>query len=63
MDLSTNPLSSPAFSLNRIDVRYTTDGGRERRILISPVDREAFMRDCARTSGHHRVDGDRLQRS
>jgi hypothetical protein len=63
MDLSTNPLSSPAFSLNRIDVRYTTDGGRERRILISPVDREAFMRDCARASGHHRVDGDRLQRS
>jgi hypothetical protein len=62
MDLSTNPLSSPAFSLNRIDVRYTTDSGREHRILISPVDRDAFMRDCARASGHHRVDGDRLQR-
>lgn len=63
MELSQNPLSSPAFSLDRIAVRYKNAGGRDRSILISPVDREAFMGDCARASGHHRVDGGRLQRS
>ena len=63
MDYSQNPLSSPAFSLDRIDVRYASASGSERSILISPVDREAFMGDCARASGHHRVDGGRLQRS
>jgi hypothetical protein len=63
MELSQNPLSSPAFSLNRIDVRFRTDSGRDRSILISPIDREAFMRDCARASGHHRFDNGRLARS
>ena len=62
MELSQNPLSSPAFSLARIDVRYTTEAGRDRSILISPVDREAFMQDCARASGKHRVDSGRLIR-
>jgi hypothetical protein len=63
MELSTNPLSSPAFSLDRIDVRYTNDRGRDRSILISPVDREAFMRDCARASGQHRFDSGRVTRA
>lgn len=62
MELSHNPLSSPAFSLDRIEVRYTTDGGRDRAILISPPDREAFMRDCARASGRHRFADGRLTR-
>lgn len=63
MELSTNPLSSPAFSLDRIDIRYTNDRGRDRSILISPIDREAFMRDCARASGQHRFDHGRLARA
>lgn len=62
MELSQNPLSSPAFSLDRIDVRYTTEAGRERFILISPIDREAFMRDCARASGRHHYDDGKLTR-
>lgn len=62
MELSHNPLSSPAFSLDRIEVRYTTATGRDRAILISPLDREAFMRDCARASGRHRVADGRLIR-
>ena len=63
MDLSTNPLSSPAFSLARIEVRYTNANGRDRSILISPIDREAFMRDCARASGQHRFADGHLARS
>lgn len=63
MELSHNPLSSPAFSLDRIEVRYASATGRDRTILISPPDREAFMRDCARASGRHRVVDGRLTRS
>lgn len=35
-----NPLSSPALSLDRIAIRY----GKRRRIMISPADREGFLR-------------------
>jgi membrane protein YdbS with pleckstrin-like domain len=63
MDYSQNPLSSPAFSLDRLDVRYASTSGRDRSILISPIDRAAFIEDCARTSGRHRVDGGRLIRA
>jgi membrane protein YdbS with pleckstrin-like domain len=63
MELSQNPLSSPAFSLDRIDVRYASASGSERTILISPIDRAAFMQDCARTSGQHRIVDGRLVRA
>jgi hypothetical protein len=39
LEATRNPLSSPALSLDRIEVRY--DGGRA---LISPRDREGFVR-------------------
>ena len=35
---TNNPLSSPALSLDRLDIRY---GGKS--ILVSPEDREGFM--------------------
>jgi len=38
---SRDPLSSPAFSLNRLEIRYNKD----KRILISPKDRERFLSD------------------
>jgi uncharacterized membrane protein (UPF0182 family) len=36
---SRSVLSSPALSLNRLEIRY----GRGRRILVSPADRDAFI--------------------
>lgn len=35
-----NPSSSPAFSLDRLRIRY-----REREIMISPADKDGFMRE------------------
>ena len=35
-----NPLSSPALSLDRIMIRY----GKRRRVMISPADRDGFLR-------------------
>ena len=35
-----NPLSSPALSLDRILIRY----GKRRRVMVSPADREGFLR-------------------
>ncbi|MFT3699013.1 MAG: PH domain-containing protein [Kofleriaceae bacterium] len=62
-ELSQNPLSAPAYSLDRIEFRYTTDRGTERTFRISPPDRLAFLADCARASGNKlRVDGERLVR-
>ncbi len=36
---SRSPLSSPALSLNRLEIQY----GRGKRILVSPVDQDAFI--------------------
>ncbi len=41
MELSNNPLSSPAASLKRIAIHYNKWG----YVLISPKNREAFMED------------------
>jgi membrane protein YdbS with pleckstrin-like domain len=57
---SSNPLSSPALSLERLAVAYRTPGGGQTRVLISPVDRAAFVAELAKTSPRHRQDGDRL---
>jgi hypothetical protein len=41
---SSNPLSSPALSLKRIEIRY----GTYHRVLISPKDRDEFLRQLAK---------------
>lgn len=38
---TSNPLSSAALSINRLQIDY----GRNKSIMISPKDREAFLRD------------------
>ena len=37
---SRSPLSSPALSLDRIMIRY----GKRRRILVSPADKDGFLK-------------------
>jgi membrane protein YdbS with pleckstrin-like domain len=37
-----NPLSSPAWSLDRIRISYRSDGGGPKDIMISPEPRDAF---------------------
>lgn len=44
---SRNILSSPAFSLDRLRIDY----GRGKFILISPAEREAFLRDLEARRG------------
>lgn len=44
MSLSNNWLASPALSLQRLRIEYTLPDGRARFVLISPSDREAFMK-------------------
>lgn len=44
---SRNPVSSPAMSLDRLEIRYADD----RRILISPRDRDAFLRAIGQPPG------------
>lgn len=41
-----NPLSSPALSLDRLRIDYEV-AGKSRSIMISPVDREAFLAEVA----------------
>lgn len=40
VEATRSPLSSPALSLDRLRIRY----GNNRRILVSPADREGFLR-------------------
>ncbi len=54
-----NPLSSPALSLDRLQVRFGP--GLFKSVMISPGDRAGFLDDLARTAGLKR-DGDRLVR-
>ncbi len=57
---SRNPLSSPAFSLDRLAIR--TGRGALRQTLISPADRETFLVTLAFHAGLER-EGDRLVRT
>src|ERR1700682_194716 len=41
-----NPLSAPAWSLDRLRIDYEAEG-REKFTLISPTDKTAFMRELA----------------
>ncbi len=38
---SRNPISSPAFSLDRLQIRH----GKNDSVLISPINKEEFLRD------------------
>ena len=57
---TSNPLSSPALSLRRIMIHYARPRGGSTFVMISPVDREAFLTELARRTGRHRMDGDRM---
>jgi hypothetical protein len=54
-------LSSPAWSLDRLEVRYRR-GGSLSRILISPREKPAFLAELAARDPALRLSGDRLAR-
>jgi len=56
-----NPLSAPAWSLDRLGVRYRTGGRWHGLALISPVRQEAFLSLLAERAGL-RADGTGLTR-
>jgi len=55
---SRNPLSSPALSLDRLEVRY----GRGRRLLISPRERRSFLEAVVARSPGLTLEGERVRR-
>lgn len=52
-----NPLSSPALSLDRLEVRY-----RHGMLLISPADKDGFLRSLVSRAPHLDLQGDRIGR-
>ena len=56
-----NPLSSPAWSLDRLRVRWRR-GARVRWIQISPEDKQAFLSELTTRDSGLRLEGDRLSR-
>jgi len=52
---SQNPLSSPACSLDRLLIQYGT-----RRIMVSPLDRNGFLRRLAAMCPQLRLEGEDL---
>lgn len=56
-----NPLSAPAWSLDRLRVAYLVQG-RERFTLISPTDKSAFLRDLAAVTEGLTWNGECLER-
>jgi hypothetical protein len=42
-----NPLSSPACSLDRLRINYLNVRGKSRFVMISPIDKEDFLRNLA----------------
>jgi hypothetical protein len=59
---SRNPISSPAWSLDRLRIGYRAPGGKERSVLISPRDRAGFLAELAEKGGLRR-DGETLRRA
>jgi hypothetical protein len=55
-----SPLSSPALSLDRLAVKFGE--GMFRSVMISPLEREAFLEELARKAGLAR-DGEGLRRA
>ena len=57
-----NPLSSPAWSLDRLRIEYRK-GTKTRYLLISPEDKTAFLRELASSDSGMEVHGDRVIRA
>src|SRR3954449_4729145 len=55
---SRSPASSPALSLDRLEIRYSGD----RRMLISPRDREGFLAAVVARSRHLHRAGEHVRR-
>jgi hypothetical protein len=53
-----NPLSSPALSLDRLEIRY----GRMGFLLISPEDKDGFLRSLVAQAPHLALRGDHAVR-
>ena len=53
---SRNPISSPALSLDRLNI----DRGTRLPLLISPDDKEGFLKNLAGRCAHLKLEGDRL---
>ena len=57
---SKNPLSSPAASLDRLLIKWN---GERKRVLISPDDKKAFLRELDKRCPQLVLSGDRLTRA
>jgi hypothetical protein len=44
VEATRNPLSSPALSLDRLRIRY----GKRRQVIVSPADRDGFLKAIGR---------------
>jgi hypothetical protein len=44
--LTHNPLSSPALTLDRLWITYR-HGGKKRAVMISPLDKDGFLKAVA----------------
>jgi hypothetical protein len=49
-----SPLSSPACSLDRMEIKY----GKSKRVMISPADRDGFIKMLIEKSPHINLDED-----
>jgi len=49
-----SPLSAPACSLDRMEIKY----GKSKRVMISPVDKDNFIKTIVEKSPHIRLDQD-----
>jgi hypothetical protein len=56
-----NPLSSPAWSLDRLRIDYLKNG-KKRFILISPKDQKAFLREVVERTPSLKFNGDGAMR-
>jgi hypothetical protein len=54
-----NPLSSPACSLDRLHIRYRPNPSG---LMISPLDKEGFLRDLMELTPGLKMEGDRVLR-
>ena len=52
-----NPLSAPAWSLDRLHIGYWKKG-KKTFVLISPENRDSFLRELVRKSSDLELDGD-----
>jgi hypothetical protein len=57
-----NPLSAPAWSLDRLHIVYLKDG-KKKFNLVSPKDKQAFLRELAEAAPGLRLEGDRIVRA